>query len=397
MLAAVADGESRIRNLNRGADVSATAAALAACGADLRLDEGGARVTGGALRDPAAPLDFANSGTGARLGAGLLAGAGVHARLVGDESLSSRPMGRIVDPLRALGADVRAEGPGGTLPLVLSGAAPRPLRWRSTVPSAQVKSCILLAGLTAAVRVEVVEPAPTRDHTERMLRAMGAGVRGGAGVVSLEPGPPLRPLDVEVPGDVSAAAFLVALAILVPGVAVEIRGVGLNPGRTGFLEVVRRMGADVRVVPRGEAAGEPVGDVLARHAGRATAADVPAELVPGLVDEVPVLAVLAARARGTTTLRGLAELRLKESDRVSAIAAGLRALGVHAQERGEELTIEGTDAPLAGRVDTRLDHRIAMAFAVLARAPRTDVAPLETASAETSFPGFEAAVDEALR
>jgi 3-phosphoshikimate 1-carboxyvinyltransferase len=243
----------------------------------------------------------------------------------------------------------------------------------------------------------VVEPAPTRDHPERMPRAMGAGVRGGAGVVSLEPGPPLRPLDVEVPGDVSAAAFLVALAILVPGVAVEIRGVGLNPGRTGFLEVVRRMGADVRVVPRGEAAGEPVGDVLARPAGRATAADVPAELVPGLVDEVPVLAVLAARARGTTTLRGLAELRLKESDRVSAIAAGLRALGVHAQERGEELTIEGTDAPLAGRVDTRLDHRIAMAFAVLARAPRTDVAPLETASAETSFPGFEAALDEALR
>jgi 3-phosphoshikimate 1-carboxyvinyltransferase len=397
LLAAVAEGESRFENLNRGADVAATAAALAACGAELRLDAGGGRVTGGALRHPEGALDFANSGTGVRLAAGLLAGAGVRARLVGDASLSSRPMARVVEPLREMGLVVRAEGPGGTLPMVLEGGAPRPLRWRSPVASAQVKSCVLLAGLASGVRVEILEPAPTRDHTERLLRAMGAAVRTHGPAVVLEPGPRLRPLDLAVPGDFSAAAFLVALAILVPGLEVEVRGVGLNPGRTGLLDVVRRMGADVRAVARGEAGGEPVGDLVARHAGRPAAVEVPAGLVPRLVDEIPVLAVLAARARGTTVLRGLGELRVKESDRVSAIAAGLRAVGVRAEERGDDLEIEGTDAPLAGRVDTRLDHRIAMAFEVLGRSPRADVTPVETSSAGTSFPEFEAVLEAALR
>ena len=397
LLAAVAEGDSRFENLNDGADVTATAAALAACGTDLRLEGRCARVAGGALRDPGADLDFGNSGTGVRLAAGLLAGAGVRARLVGDASLSERPMDRIVEPLRTMGADVRAEGPGRTLPLVVGRGSLRPLRWRVPVASAQVKSCVLLAGLAGGVRVEVTEPAPTRDHTERLLHAMGGNVAASGGTVVFEPGGRLHGLDLAVPGDVSAAAFLVALAALVPGLEVEIRHVGLNPGRTGFLDVVRGMGADVLATPRAGGGGEPVGDLVARNAGRLRAADVPAGLVPRLVDEVPVLAVLAARARGTTVLRGLAELRVKESDRVAAIAAGLREIGVHAEEQGDDLSIEGTDRPLAGRVETRLDHRLAMAFSVLGRSPGADVVPLETVSAETSFPGFADALEMALR
>lgn len=389
ILGSTARGESRFTNLNRGHDVAATAAALRACGVRCHIeDDGAALVEGGSLRSPARALDFGNSGTGARLMAGLLAGSSVSARLTGDPSLRTRPMDRIVDPLRRMGARVTALGSGRFLPLEIAPSVLHPSEHTLPVASAQVKSCLLLAALAGRVPVRLREPAPSRDHTERMLLAMGASLRGGSEGILLEPSGELRPLRMRVPGDFSSAAFFLGVAALVPGSRITIPGIGVNPGRTALLDVLAQMRADVRVVERGEEAGEPVADLVAAYAGPLRGVEVPAEMAPSLIDEVPLLAVLAARARGTTRLRGLAELRVKESDRLRAIAGGLRAVGLEATELDDGLQIDGSPRPLSGVVDTCLDHRIAMAFWVLGRSPNADIRLSETDSIATSFPEF---------
>ncbi len=371
--------------------------ALERCGASLTGDaEVRVRVAGARLADPSGALDLGNSGTGVRLLAGLLAGAGVRAMLTGDASLRSRPMDRIVEPLRAMGASITAHGSGGRLPLEIAPARLRGLDYELPVASAQVKSCLLLAGLSGGVPITVRERAATRDHTERLLRAMGGRLAAEAGAVTLEPSQPLRPLRMRVPGDFSSAAFLLGLAALVPGLALELAGVGVNPGRTGLLDVLSEMGADVRLSPLLDEGGEPVADLRAAHAGRLRAVDVPPELAPRLIDEVPLLAVLAAGARGTTRIRGVSELRFKESDRLRAIADGLRAVGGEVREIEDGLEITGVPGPFEGRVDTRLDHRIAMAFAVLGRAPGSRIRLSETASIATSFPEFSDLVERLL-
>jgi 3-phosphoshikimate 1-carboxyvinyltransferase len=393
IIATKSQGQSYFRHLNQGLDVAATGAALARCG--IRCDRQGeeATVRGGAFEDPDGILDFGNSGTGVRLVAGLLAGSGVRARLTGDASLRSRPMDRIVLPLRAMGADVQAEG-GRFLPLAISPAALRPLEYTLPVPSAQVKSCLLLAGLAGGVAVRIRESAASRDHTERMLAAMGAAVRREKDEVTLEPSGALRPIHMRVPGDFSGAAFFLGLATLVPEVRLELPGIGVNPGRTGFMDVLVEMGADVRAAPSGDEAGEPVADLSVGYAGRLRGVDIPPEMAPRLIDEVPILAALAATARGKTRISGIGELRVKESNRLRAIAQGLRAVGARVTELEDGLEISGSARPPAGGVETHRDHRIAMAFAVLGRTPGASVRLSETASIATSFPEFPRLLEE---
>lgn len=380
MLAPLAEGPSRVRGLLDGGDVRSTAAAMRALGAEVPRDWSGEVVLPAPveLDDAAERIDCGNSGTTARILCGLVAGLGRAAVLDGDRSLRSRPMDRVVYPLQALGAGIEYLEEEGRLPLALARRATgslRPLVHTPRVASAQVKSSLLLAGLAAGVRIEVREPGRSRDHTERLLEAMGAPLTWGpeddgarAALPEAEEGGRHRldPLDLRVPGDPSAAAFPAAAALLGAG-PVRLRRTGLNPTRTGWIEVVRRMGGRVDVEERGREAGEPVGDLEVRPS-RLEPFRIGPEEVPRLLDEVPVLAVLAARAAGTSSIRGAGELRVKESDRLGRLAANLRRLGVTCREREDGLEIQGTDEPLAGRVRTGGDHRIAMAFGVLAAA-----------------------------
>ena len=407
ILGALADGESRIRGALLGADPRATGYALRALGASIAGLDGGAdgevRISGGGLRAwhrPNEVLDLRNSGTGARLLAGALAAQPLSAVLGGDASLRARPMRRIAEPLARMGATVDYLERDGHLPMRVTGGALTPLRHESAVASAQVKSAVLLAGVGAGVAVEVREPRRSRDHSERMLEAMGVGVgEGGAGgswCVSV-PSPPsrLEPLDLEVPGDFSSAAFFLAWAMLAGDRRpLTVRGTGLNPTRTGLLPVLERMGGRLEVVSRDTAGGEPVGDlrVDARTPGLEAVA-VGGNEVTGMIDEVPVLAVLAARAEGVTRITGAEELRVKESDRLAALAANLRRIGVAAGELPGGLEIEGTDRPLAGSVESFGDHRIAMAFAVLGVTPGCEISVDDRRVADVSFPGFWALLE----
>ena len=408
ILGGLADGESRIRGVLRGGDPLATGRALGALGVEIAgLEERGdgeLRMRGRGLRawrQPNEALDLCNSGTGARLLAGALAAQPLSTVLTGDASLSARPMRRIADPLTRMGATVAYLDRDGHLPMRVSGGALTPLRHRSAVASAQVKSAVLLAGVGAGVAVEVREPRQSRDHSERMLEGMGVRVleeeAAGRWCVRI-PSPPsrLEPLDMTVPGDFSSAAFFGAWALLSGGHApLTIRGVGLNRSRTGLLPVLARMGAEVEVVPRETAGGEEVGDLrVDTHAARVKATEVGGDEIPGMIDEVPVLAVLAARAEGVTRITGAAELRVKESDRLAALATNLRRIGVAVEELRDGLEIEGTDRPLAGSVESFRDHRIAMAFGVLGATPGCDVTVRDPAVTEVSFPGFWRLLDQ---
>ena len=397
MLSALAAGRSRISGLLEAADTLATAAALRRVGVRAaRLGPGEWEVDGAGIGGLAAPddvLDFGNSGTGARLMAGILAGHPVRAVLTGDASLRRRPMARIVEPLSRMGAAF-GTAPGGRLPMTICGAAPpHPIRYVSPVASAQVKSAVLLAGLCAPGETTVVEPAPTRDHTERMLRAFGADARvsdeadGRAARVTGEP--ELAPRELSTPGDPSSAAFALTAAMIAPGSEVTVRGVGLNPLRTGVFDTLAEMGADLTVVSRGERDGEPVGDATARFSAL-TGVVVPAPRAPRMIDEYPILAAAAACAEGETRFEGVGELRHKESDRLGALAAGLAAVGVAARVEGDCLSIQGRGAPPAGgaRVAAHGDHRIAMAFLVLGLATARPVGVDDAAAIATSFPGF---------
>ena len=400
MLGALAVGETSVSGLLEGEDVMATAAALRALGARIeRTGDGTWRVEGvgvGGLAEPASVLDLGNSGTAVRLLAGICASHGFTTFMTGDRSLRRRPMGRIIKPLERMGAQFVARS-GGRLPLALLGAAqPLPIEYRLPMPSAQVKSAVLLAGLNAPGETRVVEPTPSRDHTERMLRLFGARVSveegaDGASTISVAGYPELEPCALAVPGDPSAAAFPLAAALIVPGSDLVIPGVGINPARIGLLETLREMGAAIELGSVREQAGEPVADIAVR-AGPLRAVEVPAERAPRMIDEYPVLSVVAACAEGTTRLGGLAELRVKESDRLGATAAGLRAAGVDVTERDDGLDIVGCGGPPpgGGMVATHLDHRIAMAFLVLGMASEKPMTVDDGSMIGTSYPGFVA-------
>ncbi|HEX7389401.1 MAG TPA: 3-phosphoshikimate 1-carboxyvinyltransferase [Acidiphilium sp.] len=396
MFAGLAVGETRIAGLLEGEDVLRTAAAMRALGADIERTAPGAwRVAGaglGGLKSPDDVLDMGNSGTAARLLCGILASHDLFAVMTGDASLRRRPMRRVIDPLAATGASFAARA-GGRLPLAVTGAAePLPISYRLPVASAQVKSALLLAGLNARGITEVEEPQPTRDHSENMLRHFGASVeihpKGTGRLIRLAGQPELRASDIVVPGDPSSAAFPIVAALLVPGSRIAIRGIGLNPLRTGLFTTLAEMGADIAIANRREAGGEPVGD-LTVTATALRGVDVPACRAPSMIDEYPVLAVACACAHGQSRLRGLAELRVKESDRLTATAALLAANGARVAIEGDDLVIEGGPARLGGgTVATHMDHRLAMSALVLGLAADDPVTIDDAAFIETSFPGF---------
>lgn len=407
MFAGLAVGRSRITGLLEGEDVLATAAAMRAFGAQIaRAADGTWTVNGvgvGSLLEPKQALDMGNSGTSTRLLMGLVASHAITATFTGDASLSGRPMKRAIDPLSLMGASIEASS-GGTLPLMLRGASPAvPITYRLPVASAQVKSAVLLAGLNTPGITRVIEPVPTRDHTERMLTGFGArlevGEENGETVIAIHGEANLKPMDVTVPGDPSSAAFFMVAATIVPGSDLTIMNVGLNPTRAGLLDVLRQMGADITEVDRREVGGEPVADLQVRHAPLA-GIDVDPALAPSMIDEFPVLFVAAALASGTTRTTGLDELRVKESDRLSAMAAALTGVGARVEEHADGLTIHGTGGePLRGsangRVKTMLDHRICMSMAVAGLVSRDGVTIDDTAPINTSFPTFMGLLDEA--
>ena len=389
MLAALAGGKSELSGLLTGDDVKSTARVLRQLGADIStIRDSLVKVSGARLTAPGARLNCGNSGTTARLMLGILAGQPFAATLTGDASLRRRPMRRVTEPLKQMGADIE-EG-GDSLPLTIRGGKLHGLTYTSPVASAQVKSAILLAGLTGRVPVTIREPYRSRDHTERLFAYLGLSIRERDGAIVFEP--PVRPsahppIALFVPGDPSSAAFLVAAAILAGSGELTIENVGVNPTRTGFIVVLERMGAHVERVNLRDEGGEPVADLLVRPAGlRGT--EVTAAEIPTLVDEVPVLAVLASRAKGETVFREVGELRVKESNRLELIAANLRAVGVQAEARGNDLHVEGTDKPPRGKVDTAKDHRLAMAFAVLGTVDAADVKLSEKKSVAISYPSF---------
>lgn len=400
MLAALAVGRTEIAGLLEGEDVLATARAVAALGAHTeRRGAGRWAVEGvgvGGLGEPEDVLDLGNSGTSARLLLGLLATHPLAAFVTGDASLRRRPMNRVITPLSRFGAQFVARE-GGRLPLAVTGAAaPLPTTYALPVPSAQVKSAVLLAGLNTPGETTVIEPQATRDHTERMLRHFGAAVRvesdgEGAKRITVTGFPELVPAPIAVPGDVSSAAFPLVAALLVPGSEVTVEGVGVNPLRAGLLDCLAEMGADIALTNAREEGGEPVADIRVRG-GDLRGADIPPERAPRMIDEYPILAMAAACARGRTVMRGLAELRVKESDRLTAIATGLAACGASVTIAGDDLIVEGDGRPPAGgaRIATQLDHRIAMAFLILGLATHEPVAIDDAAPIATSFPGFVA-------
>ena len=397
MLAGMAVGESRIEGLLEGEDVLATADALRAMGVEIeRTGVGSWRVWGvgvGGLAEPADVLDMGNAGTGARLLMGLLAGHGFTSFLTGDASLRSRPMRRVIEPLSLMGAAFLARS-GGRLPLALTGRTDLlPIIYESPVASAQVKSAVLLAGLHAPGTTTVVEPQSSRDHSERMLAAMGAEVTveplaGGGRRVTIGGQPELRPQSFVVPGDPSSAGFPTVAAATAPGSTVRLEGICLNPLRTGLYTTLREMGAEIAVAGERTIGGESVGDLVICGV-ELRGIEVPAERAPAMIDEYPILSVAAAFARGTTVMRGLHELRVKESDRLATMADGLAACGAQVEVEGDDLIVHGA-GPIAGgaRIDAKLDHRIAMSFLVLGGLARGPVTVAGAEAIETSFPGF---------
>ena len=397
ILGGLAVGETRVTGLLEGEDVLRTAAAMRAFGAEVaRHGPGEWSVHGvgtGGLMEPEGVIDCGNSGTGARLLMGAMATCPIAATFAGDASLNGRPMGRVTEPLALFGA--RAHGrSGGRLPMTVVGARdPVPVRYATPMASAQVKSAVLLAGLGAPGETVVIEARPTRDHTERMLRAFGAEVavedapEGRA--VTLTGQPELTPVAIAVPRDPSSAAFPVCAALIVPGSDVLVPGVSLNPTRAGLYETLREMGADLAFENPREEGGEPVADLRARHGRTLRGVEVPPERAPSMIDEYPVLCAVAACAEGATVMRGVGELRVKESDRIDAMARGLEACGVRVEETRDTLTVHGGAVPGGARVSTRLDHRIAMSFLVLGFAARAPVSVDDAGPIATSFPSFE--------
>jgi 3-phosphoshikimate 1-carboxyvinyltransferase len=395
MFGAVAIGETRIKGLLEAEDVVNTARAMTALGAKAeRGSDGVWRVQGvgvAGLRSPEAPLDFGNSGTGVRLAMGLMATTPLTARLVGDASLSRRPMGRVIDPLSRFGANFEASE-GGRLPLTLKGAAnPVPITYTLPVASAQVKSAVLLAGLNTPGLTTVIEPTPTRDHTERMLAGFGARItvepRDDGRHIAIEGQHELKAQDLDIPGDPSSAAFPMVAALIAANSEIVIENIMLNPTRTGLITTLQDMGAHITIEDRRTAGGEEVGDLRVKTS-RLRGVRVPAARAPSMIDEYPVLAVAASFAEGTTRMEGLEELRVKESDRLAAVEAGLQNNGVSTMSGRDWLEVTGGGAPGGGKVTTHMDHRIAMAFLVMGLASRIYTTIDDSRFIATSFPDF---------
>lgn len=395
MFGALATGRTRITGLLEGEDVLNTAKALQALGCPICKIGTTWEVLGrgvGGLDQPTGDIDYGNSGTGLRLMMGVIAGHEMRARFVGDASLSRRPMGRILEPLMQMGIEVVERG-RDTLPLTIRGTPDlMPIEYRTPVASAQIKSAVLIAGLHASGETTVVEEQTTRDHTERMLRHFGAKLsvaeRNGGRAITIAGDAELEGRDVVVPGDPSSAAFLVSAGLIVPGSEIAIDGVLVNPTRTGFYTTLEEMGADIQFRNERDEGGEPVADILVRHS-RLRGVRVPPERAPSMIDEYPVLACLAAFAEGETRMEGLAELKVKESDRLAATAAGLAANGVEAKVEGDTLTVGGSKGVRGGgSVATHLDHRIAMAFLTLGLGAERPVTVDDADTIATSFPEF---------
>jgi 3-phosphoshikimate 1-carboxyvinyltransferase len=398
ILGGLAVGRTTVTGLLEGEDVRCTGAAMAALGARVERHEDGVwTVDGvgvGGLAEPDRVLDLGNAGTGVRLLMGLVATHPITAIFTGDASLTRRPMARVTTPLERMGAQFIGRA-GRLLPMAVIGAAtPLPIEYRLPVASAQVKSAVLLAGLNTPGCTTVIEPVPTRDHSERMLRHFGATVaveliEGGGRRIALQGQPELAPAVLDLPGDPSSAAFPMVAALLAEGSDLVLENVGLNPLRTGLIDTLREMGASIEIVDPRSSGDEPVGDLRIR-ASRLTGITVPAERAPSMIDEYPILAVAAACAKGRTVMHGLDELKVKESDRLAAVAAGLAACGVRVEIDGSTLIVEGCDGPPpgGGRIQARLDHRIAMAFLVMGTAARQPVEIDDGATIETSFPDF---------
>ena len=400
ILGALATGSTTIRGLAPGGDCQSTRGCLSSLGVRIEELQGPAGVVWqvegrglGGLVAPARPLDAVNSGTTARFLMGVLAGHLFPATLTGDASLCRRPMGRVADPLARMGA--RIDTTGGCLPATITGARLRAVTFEMPIPSAQVKSAVLLAGLHADGTTTVVEPQQTRDHTERALATFGADVSVDGRQVSVRGGRPLRGASIVVPGDPSSAAFWGAAAAGIPGASVVMEGIGLNPTRTSFLHILERMGAVVEVQPDGAAGAEPHGTVIVRHASLRPAVIHPAE-VPGLIDELPALAALATHGGGLS-VTGAGELRVKESDRIAALAAGLRALGGAVEEFDDGFSVSGARRLTGGVADAAGDHRLAMAFAIAALGAGGESMIRGADAAAVSYPGFFDALEELCR
>lgn len=396
MLGASAIGETKISGLLASEDVLATAGAMKALGAHVEQDEDGVwRVHGvgvGGFLEPDDVLDFGNAGTGSRLTMGLVTGSNVTCTFVGDKSLSSRPMGRILNPLREMGLQVLAHS-GDRLPLTLKGPdLVLPIEYRVPMASAQVKSAVLMAGLASHGVTTVIEPVMTRDHTERMFEGFGAEIdietqTDGTRIIRLSGRPNLKPQSIDVPADPSSAAFLMVAGLIVPGSEITIENVMLNETRTGLITTLQDMGADLEILNERKNGGETVGDVKVRHS-ELKAVDVPADRAPSMIDEYPVLAVAAAFANGTTRMTGLDELRVKECDRLAVTARGLETCGVTCEEGKDWLTVTGGVVQGGGLVNVQMDHRIAMSFLVMGLAADKDINVDDTTHIATSFPNF---------
>ncbi len=401
LLGLLSVGETRVEGLLEGEDVLHTGRACSALGAKIeRLGEGSWSIFGpglGSLLEPRETLDFGNAGTGSRLMMGVVGGHGITARFDGDASLRKRPMRRILDPLVLMGAQVLEQGEGGRCPILLQGTAePAPIEYRTPVASAQIKSAVLLAGLNALGRTTVIESEASRDHTEKMLAYFGAELRsepfGEHGrKIMLEGRPELKPRPIVVPVDPSSAAFLIAAALLVKGSDIVVEGVMMNPLRIGFLTTLLEMGARIDILDKRDEGGEEVADLRVRES-ELTGVNVPAARAPAMIDEYLILAVVASFARGFTRMNGLQELRVKESDRLAATAAGLLVNGVKATVEGDDLIVEGGagKVPGGGLVETHLDHRLAMSFLVMGLASQKPVTVDDETMIATSFPTFRA-------
>jgi len=391
MLGALADGTTRVNGFLEGEDALATLSAFRAMGVGIEGPEHGRVTIYGVglhgLKAPAAPLDLGNAGTGMRLLCGLLAGQSFDSELTGDASLRSRPMGRVIDPLTLMGASIQSSD-GGRPPLAIRGGRHlRGIHYDLPMASAQVKSCVLLAGMYSDGRTSVTEPAPTRDHTERMLRGFGYPVLCEHRVISLQGGNSLRACDIDIPADISSAAFFLVAASIAPGSDLLLTHVGINPTRIGVINILRMMGARISLQKLREVGGEPVADIRVQYAAL-KGIEIPLDQVPLAIDEFPALFIAAACATGRTVLHGAEELRVKESDRITAMAEGLSTLGVRNEVLRDGIIIEG--GPIGGGViHTYHDHRIAMSFAVASLRAARDITVLDCDHVATSFPGFD--------
>ena len=386
MLAALAQGRSQIRGWLAAGDTEATLNAMQGLGAQIeRIDANTLLIDGGELREPSKALDLKNAGTGIRLLAGLLAGQPFPTVLDGSAQLRRRPMQRITAPLQLMGANIEAAA--GACPLTIKPARLQGITYDMPIASAQVKSAILLAGLYADAPTTVLQPGPARDHSERMLRSMGARLDEDGNQVTIHPCAELAPLNIHVPGDVSSAAFLLVAALLAPGSELTIRGVNLNPTRTGLLDALAAMGADFSLTNRGEQAGEPIGDITVRHSAL-KGIEIGGELVVRMIDEFPILMVAALQVEGETIVRDARELRVKETDRIAVMAAELCKLGAVIEEREDGFRIVGPQVLSGGQVDGHDDHRIAMSLTVAGLSSAEGALVTDAACADDSFPGF---------